>query len=59
MVNTDLSGADLTKADATNANLTGAKTTGALFTKVKWLNTTCPDGSNSSADGGSCVNNLG
>jgi hypothetical protein len=44
-----LSGANLNKVDLTGANLTGAITTGANFNKVTWSNTTCPDGSNSSA----------
>jgi Pentapeptide repeats (8 copies) len=45
----NLSGANLNKADLTGANLTGAITTGANFNKVTWSNTTCPDGTNSSA----------
>jgi virginiamycin B lyase len=49
----DLSGADLSRADLTGANLRGATLTGAI-----WSNTTCPDGSNSDDDGGTCVNNL-
>jgi streptogramin lyase len=49
----DLSGADLSRADLTGANLHGATLTGA-----KWSNTTCPDGTNSDNDGGTCANNL-
>jgi hypothetical protein len=45
----NLSGANLNKADLTGANLTGAITTGANFNEVTWSNTTCPDGTNSSA----------
>jgi hypothetical protein len=45
----NLSGANLNKADLTGANLTGAITTGSNFNQVTWSNTTCPDGSNSSA----------
>jgi Pentapeptide repeats (8 copies) len=45
----NLSGANLNKADLTGANLTGAITTGANFNKVTWSNTTCPDGTSSSA----------
>jgi hypothetical protein len=45
----NLSGANLNKADLTGANLTGAITSGANFNKVTWSNTTCPDGTNSSA----------
>jgi hypothetical protein len=45
----NLSGANLNKADLTGANLTGAITTRANFNMVTWSNTTCPDGTNSSA----------
>jgi uncharacterized protein YjbI with pentapeptide repeats len=51
----DLTNADLTGADLTGANLTGADFTGATVTNVTWSNTTCPDGSNSDTDGGTCV----
>jgi hypothetical protein len=48
--------ADLTGADFTNADLTGANfqfVTGA--DSAIWSNTTCPDGSNSDGNGGTCV----
>jgi hypothetical protein len=45
----DLTGANLTGADLTGVNLNGAITTGATFDQVTWSNTTCPDGTNSSA----------
>ena len=48
----DLSGANLTGADLRDANLHGANLTGTVFS-----DTTCPDGSNSSDDGGTCANN--
>jgi hypothetical protein len=32
---------------------------GATLFGVTWNNTTCPDGTNSNGDGGTCVNNLG
>jgi hypothetical protein len=50
----NLSGANLNSADLTGADLTGANLTGANLNKVVWSNTTCPDGSNSDSDGGSC-----
>jgi hypothetical protein len=50
----NLSGANLNGADLTSANLTGANLTGANLANVVWSNTTCPDGSNSDSDGGSC-----
>ena len=50
----NLSGANLNQADLTGANLSGANLTGANLTNAKldgvtWNNTTCPDGTNSSA----------
>lgn len=57
---TDLEGANLTGAtlngdDLTNADLTGATLSGAALAGVTWANTTCPDGSNSDTDGGTCI----
>jgi uncharacterized protein YjbI with pentapeptide repeats len=55
-VDADLRGAQLAGVDFTNANLTGAdwrRATGldsAIFS-----NTTCPDGTNSDANGGTCI----
>jgi hypothetical protein len=49
----NLHGANLTRASLTGADLTGANLTGAL-----WSDTTCPDGSNSDRDGGTCANDL-
>jgi uncharacterized protein YjbI with pentapeptide repeats len=54
-----LAGADLSGFDLTDVNLTGADLSGANLTGVTWSNTTCPDGTNSNGDGGTCVNNLG
>ncbi len=54
----DLTNANLLGANLTNADLTGATTTGANFNKVTWSNTTCPDGTNSNADGGTCEGHL-
>jgi hypothetical protein len=50
----NLTGANLHGAGLTGANLTGATLTGANLTGVVWSNTTCPDGTNSDSDGGSC-----
>ena len=57
---TSLEGADLAYADLSGANLTGEDLTGATLAYatlagVIWSNTTCPDGSNSDAHGGTCV----
>lgn len=52
----DLTGSNLGGANLTNVNLigaTGMKT--ALLTNVVWSKTTCPDGSSSNADGGTCA----
>ena len=50
---TDLRGTYLAGADLTNANLRGAHLGGDL-----WNNTICPDGTNSDANGGTCVGHL-
>ncbi len=54
----DLDNANLHGVDLTGANLTGARLTGANLNGVTWSDTTCPDGSKSDDDGGTCVNNL-
>jgi phospholipase C len=58
LMNADLHGANLIGADLANANLTGATLQGANTNKVIWSNTVCPDGSNSSSDGGTCQGHL-
>ncbi len=50
-----MTGANLTGANLTNANLTGAVMAHAIVIGVIWKNTTCPDSSSSSSDGGTCV----
>lgn len=60
---TDLAGADFGLATLDHANLTGANLTDAFLdeaslTGVTWSNTTCPDGTNSDNDFGTCVNNI-
>jgi phospholipase C len=54
MTNAELIGVNLQGAFLANANLTGAKLIGVNLNRVIWLNTTCPDGSNSSSHGGTC-----
>ena len=64
----NLSGANLTDANLvgdllTGANLTGANLDGAFVKNsdlygVTWSNTTCPDGTNSNNDGGTCIGHL-
>lgn len=65
----NLSGSNLSGATFTNANLTGANLTSAnlkgaaglktaTLTSVVWNNTTCPDGTLSNKDGGTCVAHL-
>lgn len=51
--------ADLTGADLTGANLAAA--TGLTFADLSdavWSNTTCPDGTNSDSNGGTCIGHL-
>ncbi len=45
---------DFTNAVLTNANLDGAVGITTETTSVTWGNTTCPDGTNSDNDGGTC-----
>jgi hypothetical protein len=70
----NLSGANLTNGNFSNANFTGANLTNANLTQtnligatgltaqqlggVTWFKTTCPDNTNSSKDGGTCVGHL-
>jgi hypothetical protein len=54
-----LSGTNLTNANLTQANLSGAAgAAGSNLKGVAWAATTCPDGTTSDGDGGTCVNNL-
>jgi uncharacterized protein YjbI with pentapeptide repeats len=55
-VGSDLRYARLDGVDFTNANLTGIRINSATsFAGVTWSNTTCRDGSNSDANGGTCI----
>jgi uncharacterized protein YjbI with pentapeptide repeats len=49
---------DLSDVNFTGTNLAHTVFRGAVFTGAIWSNTTCPDGTNSNNDGGTCVNNL-
>ena len=49
---------DLSRADFTDADLTGARFDGATLTDAVWSNTSCPDGTNSDAAGGTCEGHL-
>ena len=55
----NLTGATLTGANLTSANLAGATFQSASVTGVSWSNAVCPDGTNSSKAGGTCVGHLG
>jgi uncharacterized protein YjbI with pentapeptide repeats len=60
MTGADLTGADLVRAqlqgtDFTDAILLGADLTNAITRGARWSNTICPDGTNSDANGGTCV----
>jgi uncharacterized repeat protein (TIGR02543 family) len=54
----NLRGANLRGANLSNANLRGANLRGANLNKVTWSKTTCPDGTDSNADGGTCIRHL-
>jgi uncharacterized protein YjbI with pentapeptide repeats len=58
LTTTNLTNSDFTNADFTSADLTGAVTTGAKFNGAIWSNTTCPDGTNSNVNGGTCIGHL-
>jgi Bacterial Ig domain/Pentapeptide repeats (8 copies) len=60
----NLAGALLRVANLTDANLSGATLLGAdmfraILSGVVWSQTTCPDGTISNADGGTCIDHLG
>jgi hypothetical protein len=58
-VSANFKGANLTAASFEYADLTGADFTGTNLTGVTWANTTCPDGTPSASDGGTCIGHLG
>jgi len=57
LVQADLAGATLINANFSGADLAGATLTGATLAGVSWNGAICPDGTNSSNDFGTCVNN--
>jgi hypothetical protein len=56
--NAVLTSADLHNANLTNADMTGATLTSATLSGVIWSNTVCPDGTNSTAHGNTCIGHL-
>jgi len=54
----NLQGSNLDGADFRHADLSGAHLVGANLRDVTWSDTVCPDGSNSTADGGSCASHF-
>jgi len=54
----NLNGAQLVNGVLSGANLASATTAGANFSGAVWPNTSCPDGTNSSAHGLTCVGHL-
>ena len=54
----DMASGQLQGANFTNANLLGADLTNAIIRSARWKNTTCPDGTNSDANGGTCQKTL-
>ena len=59
LVGAYLAGANLGSANLTQAQLQRAVLANANLAGVKWLQTTCPDGTNSNANGGTCLGHLG
>ena len=56
--NANLQGSNLSGADFRHANLTGAQLQGANLNSAVWSDTECPDGTNSSANGGTCQGHI-
>jgi uncharacterized protein YjbI with pentapeptide repeats len=54
----NLTGTNLDSADLTSATLAGANAHGTKVANVIWSNTTCPDGTTSNHDGGTCTGHL-
>ena len=54
----NLSGSNMQSANLTSATLAGANASGTNFKKVVWSATTCPDGTTSDNNGGTCTGNL-
>ncbi len=60
LLDTDLTGANLTHTDMTGSELyVNNHQHEPNLTDVVWSDTTCPDGTNSDSDGGTCANNQG
>jgi uncharacterized protein YjbI with pentapeptide repeats len=55
LTNASFTGLVFDGSNFTNANLTGVSTHASTFNGVTWSNTTCPDGTNSDNDGGTCA----
>jgi uncharacterized protein YjbI with pentapeptide repeats len=51
----NLSNVNLTNVNFTGATLQGANLSGTIKTGVIWSNTTCPNGTNSTNDNGTCI----
>jgi len=58
LAETDSRAVNLTSGDLTGANLSYAFLSEAKLAGVIWSNTTCPDGSNSDANGGTCCGHV-
>jgi hypothetical protein len=59
LIGATLQSANLQGANLSNANLGGATSKGASLGGATWSNTVCPDGTNSNADGNTCLGHLG
>ncbi len=58
LANANLTGDNLTHANLSGASLFRAQLTGANLSGVTWSNTTCPDGTISNSDSGTCLGHL-
>lgn len=58
LIEVDFEYSDFVDVSFRHSNLAGANLTGVTLTDVTWIDTICPDGTNSDNNGNTCENNL-
>jgi uncharacterized protein YjbI with pentapeptide repeats len=58
LIGADMTLVVLTGANLQSTNLTNADLANAVLARAGWSNTTCPDGTNSNNNGGTCIGHL-
>jgi uncharacterized protein YjbI with pentapeptide repeats len=56
--NNNFTGTDFTNSQLDSVNFSGSDLSSAVLTGATWSNTTCSDGTNSDANGGTCIGHL-